>query len=95
MTVDVTVQCSLGRFSIALEESASIKEAKTKIRHEIANLSHVNLKAFRINVKGNYLSDESKTLAEVGVATGDVLHFVKKSTCAKAALDTEKKAEDE
>lgn len=95
MTIDATIQLSFGRFPVSLEEADTIKQVKTKIRQTYQNIAHVNLDEFRVNVGGNYLSDESKTVAEVAIQSGDVLHFVKKAACPAAALDTEKKSDDE
>lgn len=93
--IDVSVQLSLGRFAVSLDDADQVKAAKKKIRAAVPQLSHVNLNSFRVNVNGTYLSDESKSLKEAGVKAGDVLHFVKKSASPNAALDTEKKSEDE
>lgn len=93
--LQISVQLSLGRFPTIVEETDSVKVMKAKVRKNIQEISHVNLNGFRANVRGVYLSDESKSLKDWGVKAGDVIHFVKKTACPNAALDTEKKADDE
>ena len=91
----MTLQCSLGRFPVSVAEHETIHIVKQNIRKTVPQMSHVNLKAFRINVNGQYLSDESKTVQALSINNGDVLHLVKKTVCPKAALDTEKKTDEE
>jgi hypothetical protein len=91
----VSVQLSLGRFAVSADDADTIKALKTKLRTTVPSFPQINFKAYRFNAAGVYLSDESKTLKELEIADGAVLHAVKKSTCPRAAIDTEKPAADE
>lgn len=93
--INISLQISLGCFAVAVDDADTVKVLKTKLRTAVPQLSHVNLKGFRFNLNGNYLSDESKSLKDCDVHDGSLLHAVKKSTCPRAALDTEKPAADE
>ncbi len=95
MTIDVTVQLSLGRFEFKADENATLHATKNAIRVGIPSLIQVNLKTFRIVTStGAYLSDESKSLAFYGVQNGETLHLIKKSASPAATLDLEKPAEE-
>lgn len=95
MPVEVSVQLSLGRFPLLLHEEDTIRAVKAKLRTTYATkLLQVNVNAFRVNVNGKYLSDESKKVKDLSIAAGDVLHFVKKHACAYATLDTEVPADE-
>ena len=94
MTKNASLQLSLGRFPVVVEPTDTIKQAKRKFRQSISALQHLPLGGFRIKVGGTFLSDESKTVDQWGLQEGDVLHFVKKTCCVAAAVDTEKKAEE-
>ena len=88
--LEVSFQLSLGRFPLLVNESDSIRDIKTKLRASFpSELLQVNINAFRLNVDGRYLSDESAKVKDSGIAPGAVLHFVKKAACARAQLDTE------
>lgn len=93
--LNFSVQLSLGRFAVTADANDTLKALKTAIRVQVAALNHVNFKLYRFNLAGAYLSDESKTLNEVGVGEGAILHALKKSTCPRAAVDTEKPSADE
>jgi uncharacterized ubiquitin-like protein YukD len=93
--IEISFQLSLGRFPMLVNEDESVRDIKKKLRTSFPReLLQVNINAFRINVNGKYLSDESKKLKDVGIHGGDVLHFVKKSACANAQLDTEVPADE-
>ena len=95
--IDVSFQLSLGRFPLVVSDEETIREAKRKLRTTFASqLLQVNMNAFRLNVNGQYLSDESKKFKDLTnvVNSGDVLHLVKKNSCAAAALDTEVPADE-
>lgn len=94
MTISVSFQTSLGRFSISADENISVRDFKRKCRMEVPAVSHVNFNSFRANVNGSYLSDDSKSLVSYGVRSGDTIHLVKKSVCPNASVDTEKKADE-
>lgn len=88
--IEVSFQLSLGRFPMLVNEDESIRDIKKKLRTSFPReLLQVNINAFRFNVNGKYLSDESMKLKDVGVNANDVIHFVKKNACANAQLDTE------
>lgn len=95
MSVTVSVQLSAGRFPVALEPTDTIKVLKTKLRTSNPAITHVNLKAYRLNQGGAYLSDESKTVKDLGLKDGEILHAVKRVACPLAAVDTEKPTADE
>jgi hypothetical protein len=93
--IDISLQLSLGRFPLTLSEETTVRETKKKLRTVfVRQLLQVNINAFRLNVGGRYLSDESQKLKDAGVKDGDVLFFVKKSAAAAAALDTEVPVDD-
>lgn len=94
MTLNVTIQLSLGRFAVSVDPNDTVRAAKKKIRFTCPQVAQVNFNLFHINYNGSYITDESKTVASYFVEEGSVLHFVKKTTCPAAALDTEKKAEE-
>ena len=92
---EVSFQLSLGRFPLVVSDEETVREVKRKLRTTFASqLLQVNMNAFRLNVNGQYLSDESKKLKDAGVNEGNVLHFVKKNACAAATLDTEVPADE-
>jgi hypothetical protein len=93
-SVDVTVQLSLGRFPVCLEPSESLHSVKNKLRTTIPALLQVNMKAFRFMRDDAYLTDDSKTVKEVGVKTGDTLHLIKKTASPNATEDSEKIADE-
>jgi uncharacterized ubiquitin-like protein YukD len=95
MTVDVSIQVSLGRFPLAVAEDATLHQVKNQLRTTVPQLLQVNVKAFRfVTNRGEYLTDDSKTVAQVGIASGDVLHLVKKNVSPAAAVDSEKPADE-
>ena len=95
MPFDLSVQLSLGRFAVPVAETNTLHQVKNSMRTTIPALLQVNFKAFRFMTNnGTYLSDDSKTVAECGLAAGDILHLVKKTACPAAAVDLEKPAEE-
>ena len=95
MTLDVTIQLSLGRFAVQVDENDSVKAMKKKLRAALPIISHVSLNGFHVLLPGgDYITDESKTVAASGIASTSVLYFIKKTSCPAAAVDTEKKAEE-
>ena len=95
MTVDVTIQLSLGRFAAQVDENDSVKVMKKKLRAALPVISHVSLNGFHILLpNGEYITDESKSVAASGITSNSVLFFIKKTACPAAAIDTEKKAEE-
>lgn len=88
---EVSFQLSLGRFPVQVKENDTVREVKKKLRVNYASqLLQVNINAFRLNVNGRYLSDESQTLKACSISNGDVLHFVKKTNFVpKSLIDTE------
>jgi hypothetical protein len=95
MTLDVTIQLSIGRFAAQLDENDTVKAMKKKLRTALPVISHVSLAGFHILLpSGEYITDESKTVATSGITPNSVLFFIKKSACPAAAVDTERKTEE-
>jgi hypothetical protein len=95
MTIDISVQLSLGRFVVSVSEDDTLHQVKTNMRTKIPELLQVNLKNFRfVTSDGTYLSDDSKTVRSYGIAAGDTLHAIKKSASPAAAVDLEKPADE-
>lgn len=93
--IEVSFQLSLGRFILAVNEEDTIRDVKKKLRIAYpSKLLQVNINAFRLNVNGRYLSDESQKVKACGVNAGDIFHFVKKNSCPNATLDTEVPVEE-
>lgn len=92
--LSVYFQLSLGRFELKVDRNDTVRDAKKKFRFSIPQVAHVNFNSFHVNYAGAYFTDESKTLASYNVEDGATLHLIKKVTCAAAAVDTEKKAEE-
>ena len=92
--VDVSIQLSLGRIPVAIEDSDSVRDVKKKLRLNCDSVSHVPIGKFRFNVNGTYLSDESKPIKDYGVVSGSTLHLVKKSACQEAKISTERPVDE-
>ncbi len=93
--VKVFVQLSLGRYEVEAEPASTLHQLKAQCRSTIADLAPVNLKEYRFYLNGSYLTDDSKSLKDIGAADRDIFHLIKKTVCASAAVDTEPKKEEE
>lgn len=94
MSVNVYVQLSSGRYPVTLNVGDSLHLVRTHIRNVVPEINHVNLKDFRFNVNGVFLTDDSKTVQGSGITDGQTLVLVRKTSCPNAGLDTEKKADE-
>ena len=94
MAINAFVQLSLGRIPVAVDEASSIRDMKKKLRLDYPEIAHVPLGKFRIYLNGTYLSDESVTVKDAGIEEGSTLHFIRKTACEEAAVNTERVADE-
>lgn len=78
--VNIIIQCSEGRFDLALDSSTSIRETKRAFKRSFSTLGDVNMNSFVISYNGKYYPEESATLKSLGIEGEKpaIFFFVKK-----------------
>ena len=92
--IDISVQLSLGRIPVTVDDADSVRDIKKKLRLSCDAISHVPIGKYRFNANGTYVSDESKPLKDYGIVAGTTLHLVKKSACPAAKVNTERPVDE-
>lgn len=65
--VNIIIQCSEGRFDLAVDSATSLRETKRAFKRGFTVLGDVNMNAFVVSYKGKYYDDEAVTLKSLGI----------------------------
>lgn len=80
MTIQVSLQSSVGRFELSVDPALSLRDVKRAFRKEYTDLADVNMSAFVLSYKGVFLTDDAVQLKACGVEDGAVLFLIRRRT---------------
>ncbi|CCW68064.1 unnamed protein product, partial [Phytomonas sp. Hart1] len=78
MSMTIVLQCSEGRFERTIDPALSVKDAKEEFKKNFTPLSDLNLGQLVINYKGQFIKEESVSLASLDIQNNDTLFLIRK-----------------